>query len=157
MKLKMILLTLLLCCYGAAWAQEESEAQIRTPSAEGASVGFANLEDGQTVPLVFEVRFQLSGMGIAPAGSNIENTGHHHLLIDVTELPDFDQPLPANDNIRHFGKGQSETELSLPEGPHTLQLLLADYRHIPHDPPVMSDVITIVVSADAPPPVESDN
>jgi hypothetical protein len=145
----------LLCCCAVAWAQENGEAQTRTPSAEGASIGFANLEDGQTVPPEFQVRFQLSGMGVAPAGSNIENTGHHHLLIDVTELPDFNQPLPANEHIRHFGKGQSETELSLPEGPHSLQLLLADYRHIPHDPPVMSEVITIVVSADA--PAESDD
>ena len=95
---------------------------------------------------------------LAGAGSEriveIENTGHHHLLIDVKEMPDFNQPLPATQNIRHFGKGQSESELRLAEGPHTLQLLLADHLHIPHKPPVMSKVTNIVVSADAPPQTE---
>ena len=91
-------------------------------------------------------------MGIAPAGAEIDNTGHHHLLIDVVELPDLNQPLPASDNIRDFGKGQSQTELQLTEGQHSLQMLLADHAHIPHNPPIMSDVIVIVVSVDAPPP-----
>jgi len=127
----------------------------RTPSAEGASVAFGNLADGAVVPPTFVVRFTISGMGIAPAGSQIENTGHFHLLIDLSELPDFDQPLPANDNIRHYGKGQTQAELDLPEGEHRLQLLLADYAHIPHDPPVMSEVIRIVVDKDAPPESES--
>jgi hypothetical protein len=126
-------------------------AEHRSPSPEGASVGFANLEDGDVVPPVFVVQFTISGMGVAPAGTQIENTGHHHLLIDVGEMPDLDAPLPMTDNIRHFGKGQTETELSLPEGEHTLQLLLADYAHVPHEPPVMSEVITITVVANAPP------
>ena len=130
------------------------QAMDRSPSADGALVAFSNIEDGDVLPPEFTVSFQISGMGIAPAGTNIENTGHHHLLVDLVEMPDFDQPLPANDHVRHFGKGQSETQLTLAEGKHTLQLLLADYRHVPHDPPVMSDVITITVSANAPPQAE---
>jgi hypothetical protein len=90
-------------------------------------------------------------MGIAPAGTDIENTGHFHLLIDLEELPDFDQPLPANEHLLHFGKGQTQVELDLAPGEHALQLLLADYAHVPHDPPVMSEVITITVAQDAPP------
>jgi hypothetical protein len=128
-----------------------SAANGRTPSPEGATVGFSNLADGDVVPPDFHVKFTISGMGIAPAGTQIENTGHHHLLIDVDQLPDLNQPLPATEHIRHFGKGQTEAELHLPEGKHTLQLLLADYAHIPHDPPVMSKVITITVAADASP------
>lgn len=122
----------------------------RTPSPAGATVSFANISDGDVVPTDFTVSFSVSGMGIAPAGTNAANTGHHHLLIDVEELPPMNLPLPATDQVRHFGKGQTETGLSLPEGEHSLQLLLADYRHVPHDPPVMSEVIVIVVSADAP-------
>lgn len=139
-KLAMVLMGMLLL--GNAWAENELK---RTPSAEGATVGFSNLTDGSVVPPVFTVRFTIAGMGVAPAGVEIENTGHHHLLIDVEELPAFDRPLPANEQIVHFGKGQSETELQLSEGTHTLQLLLADYRHVPHDPPVMSERITITV------------
>lgn len=130
-------------------------AADRTPSAEGASVAFANLADGDVVSPSFVVRFTISGMGIAPAGSQIENTGHFHLLIDLSELPALDQPLPANDHIRHYGKGQTQAELDLPEGEHTLQLMLADYAHVPHDPPVVSEVISIVVANDA--PSESDS
>jgi hypothetical protein len=89
--------------------------------------------------------FGLKGMGIAPAGVAFENTGHHHLLID-TEVPaDLSQPLPATDNIKHFGKGQTETELTLTPGKHTLQLLLGDNLHVPHDPAVKSQKITITV------------
>jgi hypothetical protein len=130
---------------------QSEPALERAPSSDGAMVAFSNVEDGDVLPPEFTVSFQISGMGIAPAGTNIDNTGHHHLLVDLAEMPDFNQPLPANDHVRHFGKGQSETRLTLAEGKHTLQLLLADYRHVPHDPPVMSDLITITVSASAPP------
>ncbi|MGD2130980.1 MAG: DUF4399 domain-containing protein [Lysobacterales bacterium] len=133
----------------AAFGAEDQATPERTPSAPGASVGFGNIADGDVVPPVFTVKFTISGMGIAPAGSQIPNTGHHHLLIDVDQLPDMNQPLPATDHIRHFGKGQTEAQLELTPGKHTLQLLLADYRHVPHDPPVMSDRITITVSPDA--------
>ena len=126
----------------------------RMPSSDGAAVGFSNLADGDVVPPGFNVTFSISGMGIAPAGVEIDNTGHHHLMVDMAELPDMNQPLPFTDNIMHFEKSESEVELQLPEGQHTLQLLLADYAQVPHDPPVMSESITITVSADAPPPGE---
>jgi len=133
---------------------EETSAG-RTPSAPGATVEFANLSDGDVVPPGFTVRFSISGMGIAPAGVAIENTGHFHLLIDLPELPDLGQPLPATEHIRHYGKGQTSTELDLAEGQHTLQLLLADHLHVAHDPPVMSKIITITVSRAAAPPTDS--
>lgn len=101
--------------------------------------------DGQTVPEEFTVKFGLSGMGIAPAGIDKAGTGHHHLLIDVDELPKLDEPLAATSNIRHFGGGQTEATISLPPGEHTLQLLLGNYTHVPHDNPVLSDKITITV------------
>ncbi len=91
------------------------------------------------------VRFGLRGMGIAPAGVAMENTGHHHLLID-TSLPAFNIPVPADANHVHFGKGQTEAQVTLAPGKHTLQLLLADHLHVPHDPPVVSKEITISVS-----------
>ena len=128
---------------------ESAPATQRTPSTEGAALSFLKLKDGDAVPPTFTAKFLISGMGIAPAGSNIDNTGHHHLLIDVTELPDMSQPLPSTEQIRHFGKGQGETELTLPEGEHTLQLLFADYVHRPHDPVVISEKITIMVSSNA--------
>lgn len=93
----------------------------------------------------FKVKFGLADMGVAPAGVDVENTGHHHLLIDVDELPELDQPLPKSDRIRHFGGGQTETSLTLPPGKHTLQLVLGNYQHIPHDNPVMSNKITVSV------------
>ena len=101
--------------------------------------------DGETVQNPVTVRFGLSGMGVAPAGTVKENTGHHHLLIDVNELPPMDFPLPNDDKHRHFGGGQTEITLELPAGKHTLQLVLGDANHIPHDPPIMSEKITIEV------------
>lgn len=118
-----------------------------TPSVPGAKVYFVGLEDGATVASPFVVRFGLSGMGIAPAGVENENTGHHHLLID-TDAPtgeDLDYSLPADENHKHFGGGQTEAAVNLGPGKHTLQLLLGDKDHIPHDPPVMSQKITITV------------
>ena len=153
MNMRYVLSVLLLVFATAAIADDESG---RMPSAEGAEVGFANLEDGDVVPPLFTVKFSIAGMGIAPAGVQIDNTGHHHLLIDVDPLPDLDKPLPATDRIIHFGKGQSETELQLSEGQHRLQLVLADYRHLPHDPPVVSEPITIAVSRDAPAAPETE-
>ena len=117
-----------------------------TPAPDGASVYFIDLEDGATVSSPVTIRFGLSGMGIAPAGTEKEHTGHHHLLIDVTLDDDaLNWPLPSDDNHRHFGGGQTEVQLELTPGEHTLQLLLGDWSHIPHNPPVMSDQITIVV------------
>jgi hypothetical protein len=147
MNLKSLLhIGLLACCLAAIHATALADNQ-RSPSAEGASIAFANLADGDVVPPGFTAKFTISGMGIAPAGSAIENTGHFHLLVDLPELPPLDQPLPATEQIVHFGKGQSETTLNLTEGRHRLQLLMADYAHVPHDPPVLSEVITITVAA----------
>jgi len=84
-------------------------------------------------------------LGVAPAGVDRPNTGHHHLLINLTELPDMTSSLPATDNIKHFGGGQTETTLDLPKGTHTLQLLLGDYAHVPHKVPMMSEKITITI------------
>ena len=101
--------------------------------------------DGTTVPETFTVKFGLSGMDLAPAGVDQPNTGHHHLLIDQQELPDLTASLPATEQIRHFGKAQTETELTLEPGKHTLQLVLGNYLHVPHDNPVISEPITIKV------------
>jgi hypothetical protein len=141
---------------GTSSAADQQGPQ-RSPSSDGAAVSFSNVSNGDVVPPVFIVKFSITGMGIAPAGTDIENTGHHHLLIDVQELPDLSRPLPATDNIRHFGKGQGETELQLPEGEHSLQLVLADYAHVPHEPPVVSDVIVITVSRNAPVQAEQED
>ncbi|MEX6501991.1 DUF4399 domain-containing protein [Pseudomonas sp. 25A3E] len=117
----------------------------RTPAPEGAQVYFIEPADGASVGQSFTVKFGLKGMGVAPAGTDAPATGHHHLLVDVAELPAMDMPLPATDNIRHFGKGQTETELSLAPGQHSLQLLVGDKNHVPFDPPVMSQKISITV------------
>jgi len=122
-------------------------AQVaRTKSPEGASVYFISPRNGATVSSPVTVQFGLKGMGVAPAGVTLANTGHHHLLIDVAKMPDLTVPLPTTDpQIRHFGGGQTEVDLTLPAGQHTLQLVLADYLHTAHDRPVMSEKITITV------------
>ena len=102
-------------------------------------------EDGEAVSSPVTVRFGLRGMGVTPAGSDLPHTGHHHLLIDVSELPDAGMPIPADEQHIHFGKGQTETTIELTPGEHTLQLLLGDFRHMPHDPIVVSERITITV------------
>ncbi len=106
---------------------------------------FVSPKDGDKVGGEFNVRFGLRGMGVAPAGVDAANTGHHHLLIDVDTLPPMDAPLPKTEQVRHFGGGQTETILDLPVGTHTLQLVLGDFSHVPHNPPVMSEKITITV------------
>jgi hypothetical protein len=123
-----------------------SSIWAQTPSPGGAQVYFINLKDGQEVKSPFLVQFGLSGMGVSPAGVEKPNTGHHHLLIDTT-LTDVQQkePIPADDTHKHFGGGQTETTVTLPKGKHTLQLVLGDWSHIPHVPPVASQVITITV------------
>src|SRR5205807_4469800 len=94
--------------------------------------------------------FGLRNMGIAPAGSDRENSGHHHLLID-TQLPPLDKPIPNDFNHLHFGAGQTEAEITLKPGEHTLQLLMGDKDHIPHSPPVMSQRINVRVAGAANP------
>ena len=114
-------------------------------SPKGAKAYIISPKDGKTVGKKFTVRFGLKGMGIAPAAIDKENTGHHHLLLDVDKLPNLDLPLVATDNIRHFGGGQTEVQLELPPGKHTLQLVLGDWIHLAHAPPVLSKKITITV------------
>ncbi len=122
-----------------------------TPSPPGASAYFVDLKDGATIGPTTTIHFGLHGMGVAPAGSDKANSGHHHLLID-TDLPPLDQPIPNDENHMHFGAGQTEVDLTLAPGPHTLQLLLGDKNHIPHSPPVMSPRIHVNVAAVAPAP-----
>ena len=121
-------------------------APPRTPSAPGAEVYIISPKNGEKVKNPVTIRFGLKGMGIAPAGIKFENTGHHHLLLDTDAPADMSAPLPATDKIIHFGKGQTETTMRLAPGKHTLQLLLADMNHVPHQPPVISPKITITVS-----------
>lgn len=121
-------------------------AQIpRTESVEGASVYIIAPQNGEVVSGPVTVKFGLQGMGVAPAGIEYPGSGHHHLLINADELPPMDQPIPADDHHVHFGKGQTETVLDLEPGTYTLQLILGDKNHIPHNPPVMSKKITITV------------
>jgi len=117
----------------------------RTPSPAGAEVYIVSPKDGAKVKSPVTVVFGLKGMGIAPAGIKFDNTGHHHLLVDSDVPADLSQPLAANEHSLHFGKGQTETSLTLPPGKHTLQLVLGDSTHTPHDPAVISKKITIVV------------
>lgn len=132
----------------ALWTASPLTAEAgSTPSTPGAEVYIISPADGATVTSPVRVVFGLRGMGVAPAGIDKPNTGHHHLLID-TDLPtgeDLDFSLPADENHIHFGGGQTETEVELPPGTHTLQLLVGDKDHIPHDPPVYSEKITITV------------
>lgn len=116
----------------------------RTASAADASVFFISPTDGATVSSPVSIEFGIDGMTVAPAGVNDAHSGHHHLLVD-TGLPDFGLPIPADTFSIHFGDGSTATTLNLQAGEHTLQLLLGDHLHIPHSPPVASEVITITV------------
>jgi hypothetical protein len=121
-------------------------AQERTPSPAGAEVYFISPKDGATVSSPFLVQFGLKGMGVAPAGVKFEHSGHHHLLIDSDPPVDLNAPLTANDQLIHFGKGQTQATVTLPPGKHTLQLLLGDQDHRAHNPPVFSKKITVTVT-----------
>lgn len=116
----------------------------RSSAPEGASVFFISPVDGDTVNSPLLIEFGIQGMTVVAAGVNEENSGHHHLLVD-TALPDSSMPIPADANHIHFGDGRTATELELDPGEHTLQLLLGDHLHIPHEPPVASAVITVFV------------
>jgi hypothetical protein len=120
-------------------------ADRMTPPA-GAEVYFIAPHNGETLHGPIIVRFGLKGLGVAPAGIKFDNTGHHHLLVDTdfSELK-LDAPMPATDKILHFGKGQTETSLTLTPGKHTLELVFADYLHTSFDPPLHSKKITITV------------
>lgn len=115
-----------------------------TPAPAGAKVYFINLRPGMHVTSPFLVQFGLSGMGVAPAGTDAEGTGHHHLLID-TPAPGKGEQLPVDDAHRHFGKGQTEAMITLPPGEHRLQLVVGDKWHFPLVPSVVSETVTVVV------------
>ena len=107
-------------------------------------VYFINLEDGDRVESPFLIQFGLSGMGIAPAGTDRSNTGHHHLLINVDDI-DLSKPIPSSSNHIHFGGGQTESLVDLMPGDYSLQLVLGDMTHTPHNPPIISQRINITV------------
>lgn len=119
-----------------------------TPSEPGTEVFIINLEDGATLSAPVLVQFGLSGMGIAPAGIEQAGTGHHHIFLDrepFDPASEANEIIPADDNHIHYGGGQTQTELDLAPGEHTLQLVFGDYEHVPHDPPVYSQPITVTV------------
>ena len=113
--------------------------------AQEAELYFIEPQDGAEVSGPVKVVFGLTGKGVAPAGIAFDNTGHHHLLINTGLPEDMSQPIPADDNHRHFGGGQTQTVVELEPGEYTLQLLLGNHLHVPHDPPVYSEQITITV------------
>ncbi|MEM8731553.1 MAG: DUF4399 domain-containing protein [Pseudomonadota bacterium] len=133
---------------GAAWA----DGHLAWPANDGAFVYFINLEDGATLSAPVLVRMGVSGMGVAPAGTEVEGTGHHHILLNRPPLGEGEDgeeewlySLPADDNHRHYGGGQTETTLDLPPGTHTLQMAFGDMNHVPFGPQMVSEVITITV------------
>lgn len=142
MKYHIVSLGLAAALLGTSVTASAGESQ----SADDAAVYFINLENNAKVTNPVHIQFGLAGMGIAPAGTQLENTGHHHLLINETiEGDEVNAGIPADEQHIHFGKGQTEATLDLPKGTHTLQLVLGDWSHIPHANPVMSERITITV------------
>lgn len=117
----------------------------KTKAPQGAKAYIVSPKDGETVKSPVTVVFGLEGMGVAPAGVQSKMTGHHHLLVDVKKLPNMNLPLPNDKNHIHFGGGQTQTSVELAPGTHTLQIVLGDHAHIPHDPPIVSKKITIKV------------
>jgi len=132
--------SLILLAFSASVLSQKVE---RTPAPEGARAYIISPKDGATVGREVVVVFGLDGMGVAPAGTDKDNTGHHHLLVDQQTLPDMN--LPLGNPPLHFGGGQTQTTLTLEPGTHTLQLILGDKFHTPHQPPVLSEKITITV------------
>jgi hypothetical protein len=151
--LRNIILLIILASGAACGAVHAQERATGGPVASppGAAVYFIDLKDGATIPTKATIHFGLRGMGVAPAGSDRANSGHHHLLID-TELPPLDRPIPNDFNHLHFGAGQTEAEVTLTPGEHTLQLLFADKDHIPHSPPLSSPKIRVRVVEEGSPP-----
>ncbi len=160
MKLRILLLSMLVATMAACGDKQSQDVKTgalaektveiepvglkRTPSVEGARVFFITPSDGATLSGPVSIEFGIEGMAVVKAGNMQPQSGHHHLLID-TGLPNLDLPIPADANHIHFGDGSTSTELTLDPGQHSLQLLLGDHLHIPHQPPVVSEVITITV------------
>lgn len=143
--MKRILFALALTTLTATAFAADAPGLPVTKAPVGAEVYIVSPKDGATVGQSVTVVFGLKGMGVAPAGVKKEGTGHHHLLVDVKELPTAGQPIPKDDTHLHFGNGQTETTLKLAPGTHTLQLELADENHIPFDPAIVSKKITVHV------------
>ncbi len=141
---KILFITIALFAFLAFTAQTQAQALNDGKIPEGTMAYIVSPANGATVSSPVTVVFGLKGAGVAPAGTNIDNTGHHHLIIDAP-LPDLTQPIPADDNHKHFGKGQTQTTIELDPGQHTLQLLLGDWKHVPHGSAVSSEQITITV------------
>ncbi|MHC8384845.1 DUF4399 domain-containing protein [Pseudomonas sp. LB3P14] len=118
-------------------------ANAATPAPKGAEVSIVSPADGATVPQTVIVKFAVENIALAPAGDVTKNTGHHHLLIDVDKLPAAGSPIPQDANHMHFGKAQTQAEVKLTPGKHTLQLELGDSTHMPFDPPIVSEKITV--------------
>ncbi|RUL66619.1 DUF4399 domain-containing protein [Dyella dinghuensis] len=143
--MKRLLFTLALVASAGSVLAADAPTLPVTKATAGAQVYIISPQDGATVPQTFTVRFGLKGMGVAPAGVAHENTGHHHLLIDVKDLPAAGQPIPKDEQHVHFGGGQTEATVTLKPGTHTLQLELGDLNHIPFDPALVSKVVTVHV------------
>ena len=124
---------------GAAIAES-----LRNKAPEGAEVYFITPKNGAKVSNPVTVKFGLKGLGVAPAGIESDETGHHHLLVDQ-KLEDYENAIPKDEKHIHFGGGQTETEIELSPGSHTLQLVVGDLNHIPHMPAIESEVITVTV------------
>ena len=137
--MRIFALTAFMLAASLAWAQE------RTAAPAGAEVYIISPKDGAKIKGPVEVLFGLKGMGIAPAGVKFDNTGHHHLLVDMDVPADLSVPMPATDKLLHFGKGQTQTSLTLTPGKHTLQLVFADLNHVAFNPPLISKKVTITV------------
>ena len=140
---KIIAVAALVTSAALAWPDVAMAGTTPSPAGAFAYIGYPN--DGQVVAAnkPFKVWFGLRYMGVAPKGVKFPNTGHHHLLID-TDLPPMDQEIPSDRNHLHFGAGETETMIQLPPGKHTLQLLMGDDMHVPHNPPVYSKKITVI-------------
>jgi len=129
----------------ASFAHDHSEKHAIKASVApaNASVYIISPQDGSTVAETFTIKFGLAGMGVSPAGYDKKNTGHHHLLVDGKKLPALNKPMGGE--VKHFGGGQTQTEVTLTKGTHTLQLILGDHKHMPHSPAVVSKEITVTV------------
>ena len=138
MKYKLFLVSLIFSC--SFFLNSEAARSI---SPDEAYLYFITPDNDQLLSSPVRVQFGLRGMGVAPAGVDIKNTGHHHLLVNTKNLPDLNKPIPSDSKHIHFGRGQTEVSLELKPGTHTLRLILGDKYHIPHNPPVISEPITI--------------
>tara|TARA_B100001057_G_scaffold434421_1_gene464059 strand:- start:127 stop:543 length:417 start_codon:yes stop_codon:yes gene_type:complete len=128
-----LLLSLTMFSHNKSYSNDEKKLYLISPV------------NGESVTSPVLVKFGVKGMSIVPAGVEKAMSGHHHLLINVNKLPDMSMPIPANKNYLHFGKGETETSIILPKGKHTLQLLLGDHMHVPHEPPLLSTKVEIIV------------